>query len=431
MERLRIGDTLRYSKGFETLHPTVDGFPNFVHVTRTEGRPKALLEKGINPIATVTDAGGAVRRPAVLISSSPHREGSEYTPWRDLFDVDNGHIRYFGDAKTPGGDPALAPGNRVLLAAHAQHTSFSWEDRAAAPPLLFFRRKTVMGVPKGYVAFQGYGVIERVERVSQFNRKSGATFTNYVFDFVVFSMATEHELFDWTWITARREPALTIAETTLLSPRAWRTYVDRGPAAFTGLRRRAAKLRITRREAQLPAPNTPEYRVLDTVYRYYNGRKHRFEGLAYEIAKRLLAGSGKRIVEGWITRMSGDGGADFIARIDMGEGFGAVRQIIYGQAKCVALSSGTDALDIARTVARLKRGWFGVFVTTSYFSERVQMEVIEDEYPILLVSGLLVAEQTILLAEEAGLKLHQYLDRIDSEFDRRLANRRPEEVLHF
>jgi hypothetical protein len=247
----------------------------------------------------------------------------------------------------------------------------------------------------------------------------------------VFTMAAENDLFDWRWITARRDPSLTIAETFRLSPRAWRTYVDQGSSAFTSLRRRVAKLRVVKPDAQLPAPNSPELRVLETVYRYYDDKKHRFEGLAYEIAKRLLAGSGKRIVDGWITRMSGDGGADFIARIDMGEGFGAVRQIIYGQAKCVALNSGTDARDIARTVARLKRGWFGVFVTTSYFSDKVQLEIIEDEYPILLVSGLLVAEQTILLAEEAGVEVREYLDRIDSEFEGLLTNRRPEEILHF
>ncbi|MBK7123629.1 MAG: hypothetical protein IPH68_12960 [Chitinophagaceae bacterium] len=40
------------------------------------------------------------RRPAILISSSPHKI-SETTPWQDVFDVDNGHIRYYGDNKTP------------------------------------------------------------------------------------------------------------------------------------------------------------------------------------------------------------------------------------------------------------------------------------------------------------------------------------------
>lgn len=101
MGKFQVGDILRYSKGFDPAAPVIDGFPNFVHVTHSQGMPKALLEAGINPIARVRDSGGQERRPAILISNSPHREGAELTPWRDLFDVDNGHIRCFGDAKTP------------------------------------------------------------------------------------------------------------------------------------------------------------------------------------------------------------------------------------------------------------------------------------------------------------------------------------------
>ena len=42
----------------------------------------------------------------------------------------------------------------------------------------------------------------------------------------------------------------------------------------------------------------------------------------------------------------------------------------------------TNGKDIARTVARLKRGWIGIYITTGYFSEPVQREVIEDKYPL-------------------------------------------------
>ena len=147
--------------------------------------------------------------------------------------------------------------------------------------------------------------------------------------------------------------------------------------------------------------------------------------------RRLLHRAGGQFTERWITPSSGDGGADFIVRLDVGQGFGAVRQIVYGQAKCVGLTSAVDDKDIARTVARLKRGWFGVFVTTSYFSEPVQREVVEDEYPILLVSGRSVAETTYLLAQEQGCAhIGEFLEVIDAEFDGLKAHRRPEEVLY-
>ncbi|MFF4010875.1 hypothetical protein [Streptomyces sp. NPDC001717] len=40
---------------------------------------------------------GERRRPAVLIRSSPWKAGTDETPWHDVFDLDNGRVRYFGD----------------------------------------------------------------------------------------------------------------------------------------------------------------------------------------------------------------------------------------------------------------------------------------------------------------------------------------------
>ncbi len=51
-----------------------------------------------------------------------------------------------------------------------------------------------------------------------------------------------------------------------------------------------------------------------------------------------------------------------------------------------------------RLLSRLKHRDLGVFVTTSYFEQQVQEELIEDRHPVILVSGgdiarLLVARQ--------------------------------------
>jgi len=429
MAKLRIGDVLRYSRPYSAEPAEIDGRPNYFHVTHLPGTPKALLEAGINPIGRVTRSDGPPRTPAILISSSPHREGSETAPWRDLFDPDNGHIRYFGDAKQSGVDASDPRGNRALLAAWELQSSFDPSVRVLAPPLLFFRRTKVDGVPKGYVTFQGFGVIERAELISQFNRKTGETFSNYVYDFAVLAMSREDETFDWAWVSTLRDGTLSPKAGLSAAPSAWREYVRHGPSALPRLRRRVAKLRVASPESQAPKSGSAEQRTLDLIYRYYDGKKHYFEKLAYEITKRILGGPGRRVIDGWVTPQSGDGGGDFVARLDLGEGFGSVRQVVYGQAKCVAPGSSTNGRDIARTVARLKRGWFGAFVTTGHISEPAQLEVIEDEYPILLVPGLVVAQQTIILAEEAGLSIENYLQMIEGSY--LTANRRPEEILHF
>ena len=67
----------------------------------------ALLDSGVNRTNKVASTSGS-RRPAILISSSPHKIGTKETPWQDFFDPDNGHIRYYGDNKALGKDPARA-----------------------------------------------------------------------------------------------------------------------------------------------------------------------------------------------------------------------------------------------------------------------------------------------------------------------------------
>jgi hypothetical protein len=94
--------------------------------------------------------------------------------------------------------------------------------------------------------------------------------------------------------------------------------------------------------------------------------------LAELVAEEILKGTARHYRRGCVTPPSGDGGADFIARMGVGSGFATTKLVVLGQAKCEGLGTATSGRDIARTVARLRRGWIGVYVTTSYFSRRAQ-----------------------------------------------------------
>src|ERR1043166_3992046 len=59
-----------------------------------------------------------------------------------------------------------------------------------------------------------------------------------------------------------------------------------------------------------------------------------------------------------------------------------------GEAKKYSRSTPVQPKDVSRLVARLGRGQFGIFVTTSYFSRQTQAEVLSDAYPVRLISGL-------------------------------------------
>lgn len=429
---IRIGEILRYKKPACSEKPYEDGYLNFHFLTKLSEAKKLQLEKGINPSAKIKTSSGELVRPAILVSSSPNKKGSIETPWEDFYDVDNGHIRYFGDNKEPGKDPATAPGNKALLEAFRLAHSHSVEERALTPPILFFKRAVINGVAKGYPQFHGLGVINSVELVTQWDNKLARTFTNYAFDFTVLCIANEHEEFEWEWINSRRKQGFSQFEVNQAAPKSWQKWLKEGCNSLNKLRRRVSKLSLEKAVNQKPIPGSRLDKTLNEIYDYYANKKHRFEALAEVIAARVIDREFGIYQQGWVTQGSSDGGADFVGKVTLGSGFSKVELIVLGQAKCEALNTPTGGNHIARTVARLKRGWLGVYVTTSYFSDSVQREVIEDKYPIILIHGLRVAEEVdkIVYESEEFESVNSFLVAMDKDYPTRLKQRQAEEVLN-
>ena len=428
-KKMKIGEVFRYGRPYKHEPETKDDFPNFFHYTYTPDQNLCLLESGINPIAEMNTNPGK-RRPAVLISSSPHKIGSHDTPWHDYFNPDHGHIRYYGDNKIPGNKPENAPGNKVLLKLFEKHSSLDPKVRATAVPLIFFKRVPMNGKSKGYVQFQGFGIIQSIQLVTQFDRKNNRTFTNYEFDFAVFGIDKENEEFNWNWISDRR----TVKDHNYdqLAPASWKAWVKDGEKSINKIIRRVSKLLVSSTEEQKTKSGSIEDKSLRKIYDFYNtpARKKRFEALASKITASIVNRSARNYREGWITQGSSDGGADFIGRLDVGEGFSTVKLIVLGQAKCEKINTPTGGNHIARTVARLKRGWVGAYVTTSYFSEPVQREVYEDEYPLILINGLQLAKEALRIVSEEGFNdIDDLLQFIDNKYDTMIKQRKPEEIL--
>jgi Restriction endonuclease AspBHI N-terminal/Restriction endonuclease len=366
------------------------------------------------------------------LRSSPWKAGGESTPWHDAFDLDHGHVRYFGDHKaTTPVALGRSRGNAVLLEAWEQHRGATPQQRLTAPPIMLFRSISVDGARKGNVQFCGVAVLERLEHVVQRDpTDTGKTFANYVFDLAVLDTAAENEAVDWRWIDDRRNPDLSCADTLRHAPHSWKQWVKHGSSILPRVRRRVATSRVRSRSDQLPPPGTAEHDVLDTIYRYYDQRKHAFEMLAARIAGDILRGRGAAYHEGWLTRGGGDGGTDFVGRLDVGSGTATTSLVVLGQAKCIQPTSQISAEQIARVIARLQRGWIGVYVTTGTYSRAAQEEIIDDRYPIVLIdaAGLAVTARRIAF-ESFGDDMVAFLQDVTSQYDDAVTARRPEEVL--
>ena len=432
MTKIKIGETYRYAVGDDGSSPTFDNMPSFFYFTAgNPGSARVQLDKGIAPIGRIPSSRGVdSRTPAILISSTLHNKGSEFNPWQDDVDPDNGLARYFGDAKSSG-NPALSPGNKLLLKEFELHDSGDPLIRAQATPLLIFKGTKVGGRVKGNKEFAGLAVIEKVELVTQYNSKIGY-FTNYVYQFAILSLTKEFEELNWQWINDRRNSSFGLQATLENAPEAWLMWVKHGLNGSYPVRRHVSKFNIQASESQKPKTGSREEKALREIYDYYTHKstKHRFELLASRVVMDFVKESGANYRYGWVTRGSGDGGVDFVGKIQLGTGFSAVQIVVLGQAKCEDPSKGTSAVHLARTVARLKRGWIGAYVTTSFFSHKAQEEIIEDDYPLIKINGLVLAKHALRLQEQAECtSMQEYLEALDEDYPRVLEERKPEDVL--
>jgi hypothetical protein len=151
---------------------------------------------------------------------------------------------------------------------------------------MFFRRTAVNGVTKGFLTFQGFGIVERAERLTQFDQRQQASFSNYVYDLAILSLTDEHETFNWDWINARRNPARTDDECLKLAPRSWQRWLQGGASALPRNRRHVSKLLVTKPKDQLPEKGSHYDHILQAICAHYANKKHHFEGLAYAITLR-------------------------------------------------------------------------------------------------------------------------------------------------
>jgi hypothetical protein len=419
-----MGRVYRYARGGDAETAEVGGLPNFYFVTHMPGFPKLLLERGIS-WPRETEAPGGKRFAAILLSSNRNKHGSVESPWHDEIDPDLGFARYYGDNKTPDKDPAASLGNRLLLSQFELHTSPDPNRRKLAAPLLIFRSDR-----KGYKEFCGVGLITGARRVTQFSEKNGGLFTNYLFDIGILAVTEENESVSVQWLRDRRDPHINLDLANQSAPSTWKTWIQVGTPAIEKLRRRVTRYHVIPKVEQVPSPSSASRKVLEDVYKYYDGKKHRFEALASLACESAMKESGATYRRGWLTQSTGDGGLDFVGRVDLGEGFSRTKLVVLGQAKCEKLDQPTGGVHVARTVARLRRGWLGAYVTTSFFSPALQLEIFQDQYPVMLVNGGRLADEVTRMRRAGGFgSTEDFLNYVDSDYDAQVSARHPEEIL--
>jgi len=146
-------------------------------------------------------------------------------------------------------------------------------------------------------------------------------------------------------------------------------------------RRQLWTSRIRSQTDQLPGPGSADEKVLGEILALTPDEFEKFVVALIDKLPEIVPGLTHRVLR---TQMTADYGVDFFGT------FTLPRPIAYeiefvGEAKRYSNPVSPDK--VSRLVARLGRGQYGLFFTTSSYSDRAQKEVIMDRYPVRLFSG--------------------------------------------
>ncbi len=416
-------------------------FYNLLYFTCTPNKTKPLLERGINPIVDKIDDG---RIPAILININPYKSGTSTTPWMDIIDADNGYIKYFGDNKASSKtykNPNTSM-NKRMIEQYKLHSSNKFEDRVKSAPIIIFKQEKVSNNPKGYKKFIGFGIITKVELIIEYDSKCKVNFPNFAFDITILNMEKENETFDWNWINLRRNKTISINKSHEIAPNSWKEWSKSGGNNNAHkLRRVIYKKLIINKDNQIVVDKN-QITILKEICNHYKKNKNEedFEGLAAFVTEQVIAENGIQYKFGWLSDYGADGGIDYVGKITLGKGIVDSNIIILGQAKCIEVTKNNkftggnpiSGLHLARTVARLKRGWMGVFVTTSTFSKRAQEEMHDDKFPLLLINGMKLSEVIIKHMHKTGENdIFNFLKKIDTFYKDKRKKIKPEQILYY
>ena len=321
------------------------------------------------------------------------------TEWPDTMDPETGRFVYFGDNRAKGvqlHDTAVG-GNRLLQNVYSLlHT----HKRATIPPFLCF--ETVKGSGGTFMRFLGLaspggeGVSALDDLVAVWRVKGEDRFQNYRATLTIL----KEEIVLKSWLEDM--VAGTLPAESTYCPKSWKLWVKQG--RYTPLKC-TRRIQPRSRKEQEPADAT-ESRILQKIFDSLSARQFEFA------AAKLLHLMDERFFDVEVTRAVRDGGRDVVAEYRVGHAQHQVKLSAYVEAKRWSLASAVGVKPMMRLIARLKHRDIGVFVTTSFFDEQVQKELIEDGHPVILLSGGDIARLLIRKDLAAATSLQAWLDEI-------------------
>jgi hypothetical protein len=356
---------------------------------------------GDDPISKLVGCGnqggfrfiGSAEKPNLCILYSDMSQPD----WPDEIDDEFGLFTYYGDNRRPGHELHYTKrkGNLILKTIF---NSLHIDKRDQIPPILIFA-KGVEGrdvVFKGLVVPGASGVNQTEDLIAVWKISRGQRFQNYKATFTILDVQC-----------VQREWISDIHSEKVLSNNAPRVWLDWRNGGLYQALTASRTLEYRTKCEQLPRPGLEEdiIKVLVSYFKTHPEKEYAFEKCAAEIVRLMDS----NIASYELTRPWRDGGRDAVGSYRIGLISNAIKVDFALEAKCHQLNSGSGVRDTSRLVSRLRHRQFGIFVTTSYVDTQAYKEIVEDQHPVIIISGADIAKILIQTGYNSVTSIHQWL----------------------
>jgi hypothetical protein len=311
---------------------------------------------------TDPETGRAV--PAYFVLITRDMSAQHHNPWDDIVDEVSGNIYYWGDAKFSvreklfnqfTGNARIEATNNLRLAGRLDEL----------PPILHFSKQR-----SGYMTFNGLCALSDVRHA--WFEDEGRPIKNLR----ILLSILDTETVPAEWLRQRVLGDNVRDVDRRQAPEVWRK-AGKGKIE----RRQVWSSKLRAKQQQVPLAGSDDEKVLTEVSELSPTEFEAFIVALIDKLPEIVPGLEHRVTR---TRRTGDHGIDFFGMFKMPYPVDYEIEFL-GEAKRYKTAITPD--QVSRLVARLGRGQYGLYFTTSWYSEQTQREIEADRYPVRLFSG--------------------------------------------
>lgn len=302
--------------------------------------------------------------PAYFILITRDMSAQHHNPWEDIVDEASGNIYYWGDAKFSSRDKLFNQfaGNARIEAINNLRLAGRLEE---LPPILHFSKPR-----SGFLTFNGLCALSDVRHA--WFEDHGKPIKNLR----ILLSILDTEIVPAEWLRQRVIAGDIQAVDKHLAPAAW-LKAKKGKVE----RRQVWSSKIRSKDQQVPALGSDDAKVLAEVMALSPNEYEAFIVALVDKLPEIVPGLEHKVTR---TRRSGDHGIDFFGMFKLPYPINYEIEFL-GEAKRYKTAITPD--QVSRLVARLGRGQYGLYFTTSWYSEQTQREIKADRYPVRLFCG--------------------------------------------